>query len=431
MTSIRLPLMLAFVALLAACSDNQKAAENKQTTVDPAVTSPRWEYLSDTPPFAVTKKKAEAGDAGAQFILGGMYIRGEGAPKDAAKAVEWYEKAAAQGNNRAQLFLGLMYDQGDGVPKDASKAVEWYQKAAAQGDADAQFMLGLADEIGEGVSRDLVRAYAWHNLAAAQGHEDAKKSRDKVEARLTPTQRAEGQRLASNWKKGDLLQVAGDTNPNSSAPSGTPTKRGTGTGFVVSFAGHALTNHHVIDGCKEVRVAGQDGAIKVVTSDVVNDLALLQMPGKANAATLTADTAKLRQGEDVAVYGYPLHAVLSSGGNLTPGTVSALTGLGNNTNQIQITAPIQPGSSGSPVMDKKGNVVGVVSMKLSDSKMAKATGSVGQNVNFAVNGQTVKALLDANKVAYKTGGGFFSREKSNADIAEEARKWTVVLECWK
>jgi len=131
------------------------------------------------------------------------------------------------------------------------------------------------------------------------------------------------------------------------------------------------------------------------------------------------------------VFGYPLNSVLSSGGNLTLGTISALTGMGNNTNQIQITAPIQPGSSGSPVMDKKGNVMGVVSMKLSDSKMAKATGQIGQNVNFAVNGQTVKTFLDANKVPYKTGGGLFSREKSNADIAEEASKWTVLVECWK
>lgn len=108
-----------------------------------------------------------------------------------------------------------------------------------------------------------------------------------------------------------------------------------------------------------------------------------------------------------------------------------MTGLGNNSNQIQITAPIQPGSSGSPVMDKKGNVVAVVSMKLDDGKMAQATGQVGQNVNFAVNGQTVKTFLDANKIAYKSGGGFFSSEKSNADIADEARRWTVLVECWK
>lgn len=130
------------------------------------------------------------------------------------------------------------------------------------------------------------------------------------------------------------------------------------------------------------------------------------------------------------VFGFPLNSLLSSGGNLTPGVVSAMTGLGNNTNQIQITAPIQPGSSGSPVMNKKGEVVGVVSMKLSDSKMAKATGSIGQNVNFAVSGQTLRTFLDTHKVEYRSGG-VLSFEKSTADLADEARKWTLVVECWK
>jgi len=123
--------------------------------------------------------------------------------------------------------------------------------------------------------------------------------------------------------------------------------------------------------------------------------------------------------------------VLSSGGNLTPGVVSALTGLGNNTNQIQITAPIQPGSSGSPVLNKKGEVVGVVSMKLDDKKMVKATGQIGQNVNFAVSGQTLKTFLDTHKVEYRSGGGLLSFEKNTADLADEARKWTLVVECWK
>ena len=141
-----------------------------------------------------------------------------------------------------------------------------------------------------------------------------------------------------------------------------------------------------------MRIAGREGVAKVITSDKVNDLALLQLTGKHNdIASLNPDPSKLRQGEDIIVFGYPLNSWLSSGGNLTPGIISALTGLGNNTNQIQITAPIQPGSSGSPVMDKKGNVVDVVSMKLSDSKMAKTTGLVGKNVNFAVNGHPYHA----------------------------------------
>lgn len=228
------------------------------------------------------------------------------------------------------------------------------------------------------------------------------------------------------------LPISIDNPAGSTSSNGKPSKQGAGTAFAMSSEGHVLTNYHVINGCTEVKIVGREGNAKVITSDSVNDLALLQLPGKTkDFASLNSDLGKQRQGEDIIVFGYPLNWVLSSGGNLTLGTISAITGLGNNTNQLQITAPIQPGSSGSPVMDKKGNVVGMVSMKLSDSKMAKATGQVGQNVNFAVNGQTVKAFLDANKVPYKTGGGFFSREKSNADIAEEASKWTVLVECWK
>lgn len=82
------------------------------------------------------------------------------------------------------------------------------------------------------------------------------------------------------------------------------------------------------------------------------------------------------------------------------------------------------------MLNKKGEVVGVVSMKLSDSKMAKATGSVGQNVNFAVGGQTLKSFLETHKVPFSTGG-FSSRDRSSADIADDARKFTLVVECWK
>lgn len=380
-------------------------------------------------------KAAAQGDADSYYKIGGMYANGDGVPKDDSKAAEWYQKAAEQGHDDAQFNLGLMYYNGEGVPKDAVKAVEWYQKAAAQGLAAAQSNLGVKYQFGDGVSKDWVRAYAWFNLAAAQGDIIPQISRDGLEKVLTGTERKEGQKLASNWKKGDALLASNDNSSGTASPKdkpSMPSKQLTGTAFTVSSDGHALTNHHVINGCTEVKVAGREGVAKVITSDSVNDLALLQLPGKSDdIAKLNPDPGKLRQGEDIIVFGYPLNFVLSSGGNLTPGTLSALTGLGNNTNQLQITAPIQPGSSGSPVMDKKGNVVGLVSMKLDDGKMEKATGQVGQNVNFAVNGQTVRAFLDTNNVLYKTGGGFFSHEKSNADIADEARKWTVLVECWK
>ena len=379
------------------------------------------------------QKSAVQGYARAQNNIGAMYESGEGVPKDAAKAVEWYQKAAVQGHAGAQHNLGMMYRNGESVPKDSAKAVEWFQKAAAQGNADAQFYLGVMYDDGNGVPEDSVLAYAWLNLAAAQGDKNANTIRDLI--RLSSAQRAEAERLSSNWKLGQVLRREGESDSgsgNAASGGGTLAKKGTGTAFVVSTEGHAITNYHVVAGCKELRIQGRSELIQMITRDAVSDLALLKMPGETRAATvLTPDLASLRQGQDIVVFGFPLDSVLSSGGNLTPGVVSAITGLGNNSNQIQITAPIQPGSSGSPVMDKKGHVVGVVNMKLSDSAMAKATGSLPQNVNFAISGQTLKAFLDANRVPYKTGGSLFAWEKSLADLGDEARKWTTVVECWK
>ena len=381
------------------------------------------------------QKGAAQGDASAQHNLGLMYAQGDGVPKDATKAVEWFQKAAAQGNADAQYSLGLMYAQGDGVPKDATKAIEWYQKAAAQGMASAQHNLGLRYAQGDGVPKDMVLAYAWFNVAAIGAHANALKNRGLAETMLSGKDLAEAQRLSSNWKKGQILVRDGKSaNASEGAPStpGTLSKKGTGTLFVVSKTGHAITNQHVAGGCTELRIDGREGMAKLVTEDLVNDLALVQMPGVVkDTATITTEPGKLRQGEDIVVFGFPLNAILSSGGNLTPGVVSAMTGLGNNTNQIQITAPIQPGSSGSPVLNKKGDIVGVVSMKLDDKKMANATGQIGQNVNFAVSGLTLKTFLDTHKVDYRSGGMFSLGSKSTADLADEARKWTLVVECWK
>lgn len=374
------------------------------------------------------QKAAEQGEVHAQADLGIMYMEGEGVARDDGKSVEWCLKAAEQGNAFAQTMIATDYANGYGTTKDDIKAAAWYRKAAIQGEALGQASLGGMYMDGRGVSKDYMRAYVWFLLSAAQGDATGKRNLSSLEPYLTHEQIAEGQRLASNWKKGDALDGIIFVTALKSASL---KKVFTGTAFIISRDGHAITNDHVIHDCTEIKIAGRDGVAKVVTSDSINDLALLQLSGKVNAvASLNPNVGKLRQGEDILVFGYPLNSVLSSGGNLTPGMVSAMTGLGNNTNQIQITAPVQPGSSGSPVIDKRGNVIAVVSMKLDDAIVARFTGSIPQNVNFAINEQTLKTFLDANKVPYKTGSKS-AKEKHNADIAEEASKWTVLVECWK
>ena len=86
-------------------------------------------------------KKAEQGDARAQYRLGHRYYEGNGVTKDYTKAAFWIRKAAEQGNSNAQNDLGYCYKNGNGVPKDYSQAVYWYRKAADQGYAKAKSKL--------------------------------------------------------------------------------------------------------------------------------------------------------------------------------------------------------------------------------------------------------------------------------------------------
>ncbi len=93
-----------------------------------------------------------------------------------------------------------MYDKGQGVPHDYTQAVNWYRKAAEQGYATARYNLGAMYDKGHGVPQDFVLAHMWLNLAAAQGDSEAKKLRDELAEKMTPSQIAEAQRLAREWR---------------------------------------------------------------------------------------------------------------------------------------------------------------------------------------------------------------------------------------
>ncbi len=202
----------------------------------------------------------------------------------------------------------------------------------------------------------------------------------------------------------------------------------TGTGFVVA-ARRALTNHHVIEECRGVRIRASGGAempARVIASDRARDLALLEVPAEAGPPLAFRRNTNLRRGEGVVTYGFPLSGLLSSGPTLTTGEISALSGLGDNDRQFQISAPVQQGNSGGPLLDLAGNVVGVIVSKLNAQRVAQRTGDIPQNVNFAVKGAEALEFLRSHGVTPLLGEG---TSRSAAEVGEIAHPSTLFIRC--
>ncbi len=185
-------------------------------------------------------RAAEAGDAEAQYISGGMYLKGLGVdkdfkkafkllyeaaengksspeseqilgqafllgsavPKNYEKALQWYHLAAENGNKDAQNELGYMYFVGNGVEQDVEKGGTFFIKAAYNGMAIAQYNVGIMYFTGKGVkATDLEKSYAWLNVAAANGHLPAKAARNYLETILSPNELAAAQNYSAELMK--------------------------------------------------------------------------------------------------------------------------------------------------------------------------------------------------------------------------------------
>lgn len=204
---------------------------------------------------------------------------------------------------------------------------------------------------------------------------------------------------------------------------------GYGTAFAVNSAGEFLTNYHVVKGCTVLRLrwdgAGHDAT--VLTSDEQNDLAVVRSSGGKIEPLRFREGKGIRPGEGIVVLGFPYSGLLSTSAQVTTGGISALTGIRDDIRFMQLTAPVQPGNSGGPLLDLSGNVVGVVSSRINELAVAEATGSLPQNINFAIKSAVIRTFLDAHQIAYETAPS--SARLEPADVAETATKSTLLVEC--
>jgi len=202
-----------------------------------------------------------------------------------------------------------------------------------------------------------------------------------------------------------------------------------GSGFAISRATNIVTNAHVVAQCKSLRVllGTQQASARVLAMDADADLAVLQTSLSVPKTMAMRSSPALRLGESVIAFGFPLTGALSQGGNLTTGNVSALAGLRDDPRYIQVTAPVQPGNSGGPLLDGGGNVIGVITAKLDALAIAKRTGDVPQNVNFAVRADVLEGFLQAHKIPYDVA--VMDQQLPVADVAEMAKQASVRIEC--
>jgi serine protease Do len=206
-----------------------------------------------------------------------------------------------------------------------------------------------------------------------------------------------------------------------SQSSPAPPKTISGTGFYVSLNAHILTNDHVVTACHSTSVAEPGRATsvaRIIARDPVNDLALLLVPNAPRAVPPFKSTVRI--GEAVAVYGFPLAGVLPSSGNFTMGHVTATEGLKDDKRMLQISAPVQPGNSGGPLMDATGSIVGVVTLRLNPS--------LAQNANFAIKSSVAMTFLERNGVT-PPAAPQNAAPLSSADLAERAQQFTVFVTC--
>ena len=197
---------------------------------------------------------------------------------------------------------------------------------------------------------------------------------------------------------------------------------GSGTGFFVNKTGNIATNYHVVQGCKKIElfIEGTNYPANLISSDKINDLALLKTNSfrARNSLGVSNDGPNLLQ--SIYVAGYPLGKRVSNSIKFSSGKVSSLAGYNDNYSNFQIDAALNSGNSGGPIVDEKGNVVGVAVAHFGKSKGI-------ESFNFGIKASVLNNFLKSNNVRMTfPNSSNLNTEKLAKDVSDS----TVFIECF-
>jgi len=415
---------------------------------------------------------AEQGDTDALFNLGWLYAMGQGINQDFKQAVYWYTKAAELGHIDAQNDLGVMYFNGHGVPQNFKLAYIWLSLSAAQGNESAIKNRNQAAQ--KLTPQQLSEA---QDLAAQIQYKIDNPVKPSPVASPTPTPKRRAPASTSvadvRWVQQTLKNLGYDPGPVdgvtgartrsaiiafqtdiSVAPTGTideilfaqlrqmtkinqkssSTKTdtgkiiGSGTGFFITRDGYILTCLHVVQDAARIEVYEGDKTYpaSLIRSDPKNDLAILKINGSFQALAFSPHRSA-KMGQDVFTVGYPNPGLQGVSAKYTKGTISSLTGFQDDLRLYQISIPIQPGNSGGALLDEHGNILGVVVAMLNAKKTFQITGSLPQNVNYAVKSLYAQAMIDTMP---GVTGKLLAPSKTKVSAIDHAQQSTVMVVCY-
>ncbi len=201
-----------------------------------------------------------------------------------------------------------------------------------------------------------------------------------------------------------------------------------GSGFALK-GGYLVTNYHVVEDAAVINVKGIHGDFStsylatIAATDRYNDLAIIKIsdPDFSGFGSIpySIKTTTSEVGENIFVLGYPLTATMGDEIKYTTGVISSKTGFQGDVSLYQISAPIQPGNSGGPLFDSKGNIIGIVSAKHNDA----------ENVGYAIKSLYLRNLSESSNNTSILPSTNSISSLSRTEQIKSLKKYVFLIEC--
>jgi serine protease Do len=177
-----------------------------------------------------------------------------------------------------------------------------------------------------------------------------------------------------------------------------------GSGILILDSGIIVTNFHIVEDATKIEVIFPDNGLKKTANirlkDSKNDIAVLQLNDFSYASIFKqlipftiSDANAIKVGEEVFTLGFPLGDIMGSKSRLSNGRINSLYGLQDDPRLFQISNPLQPGNSGGPLFNNKGELIGLVVSSLNAKYFYENVGVIPQNVNFAIKSTYIQNLI--------------------------------------